>query len=88
MQFANDPPESRMRNRIFARNADKPDPAQGGYFIVEDTPFIQHPHIFARVTGYTAAGELLMQTNHSNDWSRDIEIAAWEGRGAVRKDRR
>ena len=56
------------------------DHAKGGYYTVEELP--PGGRWKWRVTGYTAIGHKLLQTQHITDGSKDIECLVWESRGA------
>jgi hypothetical protein len=57
-----------------------PDPAQGGYYTVQDLRQGDY-----RVRGYDYLGNLLLHTWHIGDHSMQMECAAWESRGARRE---
>lgn len=64
----------------------KTDPAKGGYYTVEK---LNQPGIFRlrkawkwKIRGFAADGELLLETVHTNDVSKNMECAVWKARGA------
>ena len=55
-----------------------PDPAAGGYYVVQDRGDGQF-----NVCGYSAKGVLLLNTWHVCENSMRIECEAWKARGAT-----
>jgi hypothetical protein len=65
-----------------------PDPARGGHYTVQDlreSPNSNRPGHDFNVRGYDGRGNLLLHTWHIGESSMQMECAAWESRGAMRR---
>lgn len=61
------------------------DPAAGGYHTVIQDRLPQDPKANWLVTGYTAAGQVILREWAADEAQRDGYCAAWEARGSRRK---